>query len=265
MDNYVDDRDYELLDNEKYTFFVLKKILGFDCKIKLSDHEKLIFCFSNEPFPVWIWTRDEAEEDDYRKAYELAAVNGLLDGKHGFNVKCDLARYFIARAAGEGKSLDIAINMFAYDCPEPIVPVNEVDGSIYECSTDDINELTEFVARFHEETGVDKTDYEGYRKVAQEHIENGNLYFWLNGEGKKVACCMYSPDGDMASVGLVYTLPEYRRNHYAEHLVFQVTKKAKEAGFVPMLYTNADYVASNACYVKIGYVLKGKLCCVGTI
>ena len=27
-----------------------------------------------------------------------------------------------------------------------------------------------------------------------------------------------------------------------------------------MLYTNANYPASNACYQKIGYVLRGKLC-----
>jgi predicted GNAT family acetyltransferase len=39
--------------------------------------------------------------------------------------------------------------------------------------------------------------------------------------------------------------------------------KVKEAGYVPMLYTDTDYVASNACYEKIGYVLCGKLCTIG--
>ena len=46
-------------------------------------------------------------------------------------------------------------------------------------------------------------------------------------------------------------------------LVYQVTKVAQDAGYTPMLYTNADYVASNACYEKIGYVLRGKLCTIG--
>ena len=41
------------------------------------------------------------------------------------------------------------------------------------------------------------------------------------------------------------------------------TKLALDAGYVPMLYTDADYVASNACYEKIGYVLQGKLCTIG--
>ncbi len=56
---------------------------------------------------------------------------------------------------------------------------------------------------------------------------------------------------------------EERRKHYAEHLVYQVTVIAKNAGYIPMLYTDADYAASNACYEKIGYVLRGKLCTIG--
>jgi len=30
-------------------------------------------------------------------------------------------------------------------------------------------------------------------------------------------------------------------------------------GLIPILYTNGDYVASNDCYKKIGYVQVGKL------
>ena len=61
----------------------------------------------------------------------------------------------------------------------------------------------------------------------------------------------------------MYTHEEYRRRHYAENLVYQVSQMAKDAGYMPMLYTDADYAASNACYEKIGYVLRGKLCTIG--
>lgn len=77
-----------------------------------------------------------------------------------------------------------------------------------------------------------------------------------------MAVCNFRPNGDLAGVGLVYTREEYRRKHYAENLVYQVTQMAKDAGYMPMLYTDADYAASNACYEKIGYVLRGKLCTV---
>jgi predicted GNAT family acetyltransferase len=31
-------------------------------------------------------------------------------------------------------------------------------------------------------------------------------------------------------------------------------------GYIPMLYTDADYKASNNCYENIGYILRGKIC-----
>ena len=39
--------------------------------------------------------------------------------------------------------------------------------------------------------------------------------------------------------------------------------KVKEEGVRPILYADADCVASNAGYEKIGYVLRGKLCTIG--
>lgn len=105
-----------------------------------------------------------------------------------------------------------------------------------------------------------KEDKESYRVKAEDAVRNGSLYLWENSEGVYTASCSWHQVLDMASVSLVYTREEHRRKHYAENLVYQVTLIAKEAGLVPMLYTDADYVASNACYEKIGYVLRGKLC-----
>ena len=68
MDTYVDERDYKLLETDKYTFFVLKKIMGGECNLLLSDHERLILCFTGHPFPVWIWTSDDAAEEEMEKA-----------------------------------------------------------------------------------------------------------------------------------------------------------------------------------------------------
>ena len=84
-----------------------------------------------------------------------------------------------------------------------------------------------------------------------------------NADGTYVASCDFRVTNNMASIGLVFTLKDFRRKHYAENLVHQVTKEAAKLGYLPMLYTDADYTASNACYVKIGYILRGKLCTIG--
>ena len=48
MDNFVDERDYRLLENDKYTFSMLGRIMGGRCELLLTDHEKLIISRSSE-------------------------------------------------------------------------------------------------------------------------------------------------------------------------------------------------------------------------
>lgn len=115
MDTFADERDYKLLSGDKYTFSVLSRIISGKNELLLSDHEKLIICFTNQPFPVWIWTPEKASEDDLCRAYECAKEHGLLDGDHRFNLKYELAQYFINRAATEGVTLSITTNLYAYD------------------------------------------------------------------------------------------------------------------------------------------------------
>ncbi len=264
MDNYVDERDHKLLEEDKYTFFVMTRIIRGECKLLLSDHESLILCFTGHPFPVWIWTPDDASDEEMERAYLLAKDNELLTGEYHFNVKYTLAEYFMKRALEDGSKMTISTNMFAYDCLDPVKPDRDTDGAFYRCEMKDLEELVTFLDMFHKEIGIDQKDTQSYRKDAETYISSGNMYFWKDKEGKSVASCKYAPGGgDMASINLVFTRPENRRKHYAENLVYQVTMKAKEAGYIPMLYTDADYVASNACYEKIGYVLRGKLCTIG--
>ena len=260
MDSFVDERDYKILEDDKYTFFVLRRIIGGKCNLLLTDHERLIICFTSNPFPIWIWTPDDASKEEMEKVYQIAAKHSLLNGEYHFNLKYDLAKFFIEKAATDGKTLSISTNMFAYDCQNLIEPTKIADGSIHRCSCKDFDELVDFIDWFHKETGIDQKDRDSYRIDAEAFIKTGNTFLWKDKHGNNVASCKFAPNGNMASINLVFTRPEFRRKHYAENLVYQVTKLAIDAGYVPMLYTDADYTASNACYEKIGYVLRGKLC-----
>ena len=263
MDTFVDERDDKLLEADTYTFAVLRRIMKGECKILLSDHERFILCFTGHPFPVWIWLPDDASEEEMENVYQVAKEKGLLNGEYHFNVKYDLAEFFMKRAEKDGLTLKIITNMFAYDCLNPIEPHKKCAGSIHCCTMDDLEELVSFMDLFHQDIGIDQGTLEDYRNGAIAFINEGTMYFWKDEEGNNVACCKYGPNGKLASINLVFTHPDHRRKHYAENLVYQVTKIAEDAGYVPMLYTDADYVASNACYEKIGYVLRGKLCSIG--
>ena len=107
--------DSELLKPDKYTFFVLDRIMRGSPEVLISDHERLIICFSERPFPVWIWTPDDASEEEMERAYQLAGENGLVTGEHHFNMKYGLAEHFIRRAARDGLKMKPLVNMFAYE------------------------------------------------------------------------------------------------------------------------------------------------------
>ena len=212
---------------------------------------------------MWIWTADDATEDEMERAYLTAKENSLMDGNHRFNLKYELAEYFISRAKEDGLELKITTNLFAYDCPSPVMPDTKADGSMHQCTEDDIDLLVDFFEMFHDAVEIDRESTEQYRRNAEDGVKAGSIYLWKNPEGEFVASCAWHPAQEMGSIGLVYTRKEYRRKHYAENLVYQVTKIVQEAGYLPMLYTDADYVASNKCYEKIGYILRGKLCTIG--
>ena len=264
MDKFADDRDFSLLNSDKYTFFVLKRVLGYECDVILSDHENLIICHTHSPYPVWIWTKDDASKEDLKRAYDLTNEVLPIGKDYTYNVKYELADYFIDRALEDGKKMSVKTNMLAYDCQDPIRPDKDCDGKLHICTVDDVDELIEFMDLFHTETGIDRESFDVYRKKALESVENRCMYLWKNRDGKSVASCTFRPNGELGSVGLVYTRQEERRKNYASNLVYRVTKKAKEEGFLPMLYTDADYKASNACYEKIGYVKRGRLCTIGS-
>ncbi len=115
---------------------------------------------------------------------------------------------------------------------------------------------------FYTEIGEEAPPYEHCLEKVNTFIADKGFFFWKNKNGKTVACCSCRPNGGLASISSVYTFPDERRKHYAQNLVTRVTRKASEMGYMPILYTDADYRASNACYEKIGYILRGKLCTV---
>mgnify|MGYP006967218522 CR=1 FL=1 len=67
MDSFVNEKDFVLLNQDKYTFEVLTRILKGECEIIRSNHENLLLCHSESYYPVWIWTPDNAT-DEVKKA-----------------------------------------------------------------------------------------------------------------------------------------------------------------------------------------------------
>ena len=260
IDYCFNDRDVELLSDDIYTFNVLTRIMYLDCDFKCTDHKRFMICSSDKYHPVWIWLRDDATQDELDNVFNILVEKKFIENKYSFVTKYDHANYFINKGKELGINIDVLINMFTYSCETPIEPLHSCDGYIHKVNEADFDELVEFIYEFHESIGIDKKPKEEYKKDAKEYIEEGKTYFWKNSLGTTVASAKYGFSGDMATINFVYTKNEYRRRYYALNLVYNVTEFVRSLGFVPMLYTNADYKASNACYEKLGYKLNGKIC-----
>ena len=265
MDPFVNEKDFSQLDQDHYTFAVLTRILKGECELIRSNHKNLLVCHSASLYPVWIWTPDHATDEVKKAAWELVRDLRPLANGCGYNLKYELAEYFIEMAVGEGLSAGIARNMFVYDCPSPIPPDAVSDGGIHCCTMADAEEAAAIIPYFYTEIGEAGPSYEHCLESVRNDIASKSFFFWKNRNGKTVACCSCKLNGRFARITGVYTFPDERRKHYAQNLGYQVTRKVSEMGYTPMLYTDADYQASNACYEKIGYILRGKLCTVAII
>lgn len=263
MDNYFDEKDYKMLDADVFTFQVLQRIMSGNCKLKLTDHKNYILCYSAPPFPVWIWTDDDIAEDTKEQIWTAMKQYYLVNTDIRFNVKYEFAEYLAFKVREENLTSRIITNMMAYECRKPIEPHVVAEGKVYRCSIDDLDEYTRIKKAFHDEIQIDQKDDIAYRKDAEEELKTITVLFWKNNDGETVAACDVRIDGEMACVGQVYTLPQHRRKHYAENVVYYATKEAFDKGYIQTLYTNADYAASNKCYQKIGFEIRGSLCMIG--
>lgn len=251
--------DETLLEADRYTFSVLSRILRGPCKKTITDDKDFILCLSAEGYPVWVWTADGLSEERLEEVRRLTLEEWPPDRYH-YNIKYEAAEYFLSHTEG----LALTMNMMTYECLAPIKPAEQAAGGARVCESSDLDLLVDWMMLFQEETGIDKRSAEEHRQGLQEKIGLKALYFWTDAEGTPVCLCGFRPNaGGLSSIGPVFTPSAERRRHYADNLVYTVTCEMIRRGLTPILYTNADYPASNGCYQKVGFRLKGTLCTIG--
>jgi len=111
-----------LLEQDRYAFAVLGNILKGDfgpvSKI-VTDHERLILCYTCPPFPGWVWVPEDAGETELAHAWAL--IQEELPPEAGFrvNMRPALAQYILGTPEGSALRLDMQLD--AYGC-EAVAP-----------------------------------------------------------------------------------------------------------------------------------------------
>lgn len=248
----------QLLGEEKITFSVLHKILQEDCRDIFTDHAQVIVCYSAYPWPVWAWCRDPENRVAVMEIAQCLKENYPLE--HGYEIilSYDLLEA-LKRQDGYFQEADSKMGLLSYRLDTIAEPDKPCEGFLRLVREDEIPSLIGVRHDMSWEMEGRDLPLEHCEASLCRHVEKKGLFAWCNDAGQIVALTGRGDQPPYSKITSVYTLPRHRRKGYAINLVYGVTKGMLEDGLIPILYTDADYAASNACYQKIGYRQVGRL------
>lgn len=248
--------------DDTITFSVLANILQIPCAHTFTDHETVILCHSTPPYPVWVWCRDTDCTESV--AAIASCIREHFPAEDGFrwNMTYSLLEA-LQKSDPYFAGLSTAMGLLSYRMDELLPVTHPCDGYPEPARAEDLDYLCKL---WHDASlemeGFDHDDAFCRAKV-KTHLELGTLYTWRNTEDTLVAMVGRGSTPPFGKIGPVYTLPEHRRKGYAMNLVYAVSAGILRDALTPILYTDAHYPASNACYQKIGFRQVGALCCAG--
>jgi hypothetical protein len=109
--------------------------------------------------------------------------------------------------------------------------------------------VVEWVRGFQTEIGERHSDAEA---LVGQWLPSGLVWIWDDGEPVSMAVAR-RPVESVVRVAAVYTPPGKRNRGYAGACVGDLSKRIRESGHRPILYTDLGNPASNSIYRRIGY------------
>lgn len=241
-----------LVAGEAITFSVLMKILQGPCVDIFTDYERVIVCWSCPPWPVWVWCKD----------LSLAKAVGECLKAHFSHADVIMTREMLDALRQEDdyfKRVEEKMGLLSYR----LDTINDIDYPCEGCMDlvreEEIASLVPAWQAMHIEMEGRQLTLERCRETMGRMVAEKVLFAWRLEDGIIAALTAKGNQPPYSKVTSVYTLPEHRRKGFAINLVHGVTKTILADGLIPILYTDAGYEASNACYRKIGYELVGRL------
>lgn len=251
-----------LTGDDAITFSVLSNILHTDCAHIFTDHENIIVCHSASPYPVWVWCKNE--NDPVHTAEIAACIKEYFPSEKGFRWNMTYALFEALKVQDDYFApLSTEMGLLSYRMDEILPVTHPCDGYADLAKPEEVHLLS---ILWHdaclEMEGFDHNEAFCRARVL-EYMDKNNLHVWRSENGEITAITSRRDTPPFSKAATVYTVPLERRKGYAMNLVHAVSAGMLQDGLTPILYTDANYAASNACYKKIGYREVGSLCCAG--
>ena len=235
---------------------MLARILGGKCTKTVTDRARAIMCLSVRPFPVWVWAAPDAGRGELEGIRRTLYREFPPEEGYSYNVGLPLARVMLE----SDPALRRTVGLLAYHCREAIPPRKAPGGGMSPVREGEIGLAAQWYSAMHRECALnEEIPPDTARAAVQDYMSREAMLFWRDETGMPAAMCGVDENEFGAYITHVYTPLDRRRKGYAGSLVYAAAKAQLEKGRTPMLYTDADYAASNACYTQIGFELQGEL------
>ncbi len=249
----------DILKKDAITFSVLISILSGICTDTYTDHENIIICYSNPPYPVWVWCGDSEDEHNIKQISECLKENFPVEDGFCYDLE-EILLEKLREYDGYFYKAKVLYGLLSYRLDELKDIPKACDGEIYIPSEEDIPRLTKLWKEFEFEAEGIEFDDELCLKTVSERVEGGTIFAWKNDGGEITAIASrWDSDENYSKIASVYTLPPHRRKGYAMNIVSNICRMILNDGKTPVLYTDEGYEASNGCYKKIGFYKVGNL------
>jgi GNAT superfamily N-acetyltransferase len=191
--------------------------------------------------------------------HEWAGVGLVADGllRGGWPVPGVMAGEAVAEAfaafwhSKTGAGYRIGMRQRIYELRHVVHP-RYPPGEFRPAAIEDVALIRQWARGFHEDC-FGEGNHERIMRSADEKVENGTLYLWVDGVPRSMAArTRPTPHGE--AVGYVYTPSSQRRKGYASAVVACLSQQILDDGKqFCTLYTNLANPTSNHIYQQIGY------------
>ena len=243
---------------DQYKFNIILKNLDSPTLELYSDEENYVICRGSKKWPTWIWTKDNFNINKIDEIEELIRLYLTDEDKTKFTCKKELYDLLVQRGFEE-LNLEDYFEMGFLICRETKKP-KMCDGVLDIPNQSDKDVLVKYwYDDSHEMNGVEPITLEQAKSDVEDFIKSGTFYVLRNNDNKIVCMASYGMTGNQAKLSHVYTPVEERGKGYAANLIYHMTNDLLEKGFVPLLYTDYNYIPSNKAYINAGYEDEGIL------
>lgn len=260
LDHYKNSSNVQLrsLIKKEISYSVLYSILGYNCTDIFTDNDSIIICYSNFPYPVWVYCKDINNVQNVSLIADC--IKNYYFNKGIFNIMLsDELLEKLVELDDIFSKVKVKLELLSYKLNELLDVTHSCDGHMELANEKDLELLSIMIKDMAFEMEGFVFSLEESKQKALEFIKNKTLFAWKNNNDEIVALTSKGRIENYSKVSSVYTLPNERRKGYAMNLVYGVSKSIIDEGLTPILYTDGSNPASNDCYKKIGYKYMGRL------